>query len=423
MATFSTDQRQTYKLVEKLTTGKFATEFDLLKSLVEYIVNQDEFEITGGRIWELNPGDATYSLKYQYGNIDKIPEDYSFSVNEQAKVFSTLRKERVALSYETDKLLREKGIHLYSVTGVGEIIRTSAGKYYKYLMGFNAPEILQSFYETLSVISSVATVALRTMTSQAEKERISQDIISASEIQRNLLPDHKTRFHDFDIFGVCISDDAVGGDYFDYFKQSDNENDNLGIVVSDAASKGLPAAIQALFVSGAIRMAKRFMPKISNMMNALNNLVYETFPFERFVTLFYCELTVSSNRLVLYANAGHCPAIHYRCTTDEIRLLGSTGGLLGLMEDQKFGVENVRMHPGDILLLYTDGITEARNKTGAFFGEERLYELLRKYHNESPKNISAHILDELQRFSSDSVYSDDKTLVVIKRDISISQEN
>jgi sigma-B regulation protein RsbU (phosphoserine phosphatase) len=152
-------------------------------------------------------------------------------------------------------------------------------------------------------------------------------------------------------------------------------------------------------------------------MNGLNNLIYETFPFERFVTLCYIELTTSSNRLVLYANAGHCPPIHFRAESEEIRLLDSTGGLLGLMENQKFRVENIRMRPGDVLVMYTDGIIECSDRNGQLFGEERLYQLIRKHHKDNPKNIAAYVFDEVQRWSVGSSYTDDKTLVIIKRDM------
>lgn len=416
MEYYSTNQRDTYKIVEKLTTGRFKNENELLKSLVREIVDFRQFEIIGGRVWELQVEENCYMLRYQYGSLEKIPDEYRFSIADNPDIFFKLIRERTSLNYETDELLKQKGINIYSVSGVGEIVRTKNGRFYKYLLSFNAPEILQSFFETLSVISSVATIALRNLSSQAEQEKMTQDITSASEIQRNLLPEHKLKFHDYDIFGVCIPDEAVGGDYFDYFKQSDVEDEHLGIVISDAASKGLPAAIQALFVSGAIRMAKRFSPKISHLMNGLNKLIYDTFPFERFVTLFYCELTMSSNRLVLYANAGHCPPVHYRAATDEIRLLGSTGGLLGLMENQKFKVENIRMLPGDVLVLYTDGITEGRDNSGQLFGDERLNDLVKKYHNETPKDIAMLILEEVQKFTAGSNFTDDRTLVIIKRD-------
>ena len=155
---------------------------------------------------------------------------------------------------------------------------------------------------------------------------------------------------------------------------------------------------------------------MSDIFQKLNTLIFDTFLYERFVTLFYCELTLSSNRLVLYANAGHNAPIHYRVDIDRISTLNPTGGLVGLMKHQKFGLENIRMHSGDVLLLYTDGITEAMDKDDKMYGEERLKQMVRKYNKETPRDIAYIILEDVQKFTAESKYNDDRTLVVIKRD-------
>lgn len=415
------NQRDTYKLVQRLTSGKFTSSVDLLQSLVRDIVAHKDFGIIGGRVWKLNPVDGTYVLAYQFGSVKKIPDDYKMLI-EDNPVFKEIIKERTVLNYETDPLLRESGIEIYSVTGVGEIIKHQGNRYYKYLLGFNAPQILQSFFEILAIISSVVTIAIRDLNAKEEHKKIYVDIGKASEIQRNLLPDHYMEFHDYKIYGACIPDEAVGGDYFDYLKQPDNLDERLGILISDCASKGLPAAVQALFVSGAIRMGMSFSTRISHLMSRMNNLIFDTFPYERFVTLFYCELTLSSDRLVLFSNAGHCSPIHYRPALDNFKFLNPTGGFLGLVRDQRFEVENIRMHPGDILVLYTDGISEAHSKTNELYGEENICEVIRKYHYETPKNIVLQILEDVHRHSVDGSYTDDKTIVVIKRDKSANDQ-
>jgi len=409
-------QKDNYRLVEKLVSGEFKDEISLLKSLVKDIVDREHFEIIGGRIWELDVKKKVYELKSQYGKLNKIPDEYDIALEDQP-ILKELSSKRTVLSNETDMVLQEIGIKLYSVTGVGEIINLKTGKYYKYIIGFNAPEILQSFFELLNIISTVTTSSLRNLKLKKESEKYKRDIFNASEIQRNLLPDHHIHFHDYDIFGVCVPDSEVGGDYFDYILRDDIENDTLGVLISDAASKGLPAAIQALFVSGAMRMGLSYATRMSDIFQKLNTLIFDTFLYERFVTLFYCELTLSSNRLVLYANAGHNAPIHYRVDIDRLSTLDPTGGLLGLMKHQKFGLENIRMHPGDVLLLYTDGITEAMDKDDKMYGEERLKQMVRKYNKETPRDIAYIILEDVQKFTAESKYNDDRTLVVIKRDV------
>ncbi len=409
-------QRETYKLVEKLISGVYEDPLELLKRLVRDIVDHKGFEITGGRVWEFIPEDMAYELRMQYGSVDKIPDNYRIYINDQP-FLSNLVKERTITKTETDKLLKSKGITLYSVTGVGQIYKTRNGKYFKYLLGFNAPELKPTFAETLTIISSVATIAIKNIQDNIEKKRIREDLYQASQIQRSLFPDHQLEFYDYDIYGVCIPDSEVGGDYFDYLQieNKQDEEERLGIVISDAASKGLSAAIQALFISGAFRMGWSYSTRMTDLFSRLNKLVYKTFPYERFVTLFYCELTLSSNRLVLYVNAGHCAPLHYRAESDKIFKLNPTGGLLGILENQRFRAENIHMHLNDVLVLYTDGITEAMNTEHKLFGEDRLIETIRKVSHLSAKNIALSVLEEVNKFSVKSDVNDDKTIIVVKR--------
>jgi sigma-B regulation protein RsbU (phosphoserine phosphatase) len=411
----SLNQRDVYKLVERITEGNFSNELDFLKVLIQEIVEHQEFKIIGGRLWVLDGENKVYTLSYQFGNLQKIPDGYTLKINEQP-ILKELHENRTTLNYENDPILIESGIIVYSVTGVGEIFKYPDGKYFKYILGFNAPEILQSFYETLSIISSVATLTIYGLSMEIEQKRMSRDLSKASEIQRNLLPEHYVEFHDYKIYGICIPDSAIGGDYFDYLMNTVDEEERIGIVICDAASKGLPAAIQALFVSGAIRMAQAFNPKISTLFSRLNTLIYDTFPYERIVTLFYCELSLTSNRLVVYANAGHCSPIYYRREKDSVTMLEPTGGLLGIVRNQKFSVENIIMRPGDLMVLYTDGITEAHDKSNDFYGEERLIQKIRELRDLSPKEIAVLIIEDVQKFSAGSEYTDDRTLIVVKRD-------
>lgn len=413
---FQKSEWEIYKLVENLTQGKFKNDLDLLTKLVNEIVKEQGFGLIGGRVWKLIPEKHSYRIIYQYGKVKKIPKDYEVQISKMP-LFRDLANNRTQINYETDNILKELGIVLYSATGVGDFIKVGGQKYYEYVLGFNANVFLQTFYETLTIISGVASVALKNLQTQNEKKKINKDLQRAAEIQKNLLPEHYIKFADYDIYGVCIPDQEVGGDYFDYIKSTDDEEERLSIVISDAASKGLPAAIQALFVSGALRMGASLGMKLSKLISRINTLVWQTFFYERFVTLFFCELQLSANRLVLYANAGHNAPMHFNLHDKSIDLLPPTGGLLGLKENQKFSVENLNMNPGDILVLYTDGITECQDSRHQQFGEDRLKKLIRKHHNDSAQYIALHIIEAVTKFSVGSTYTDDKTLVVIKRDL------
>lgn len=408
------NQRRVYKLVEQLVSGNYKNPMTLLKRLVKDIVNHDDFEIIGGRVWELIPDEMAYELRMQYGNLQRIPDKYRIYIQHQP-FLGDLVNERTLLKQESDTVLKAKGIDLYSVTGVGPIVKTRGGKFYRYLLGFNAPEIKQSFAETLTIISSVATIALKNIQEASERRKIRSDLVQAARIQRNLFPEHHKEFYDFDIYGVCVPHSEVGGDYFDYLSGSDSEEERLGIVVSDASSKGMPAAIQALFVSGAIRMGMSYSTRMSDLISRLNKLLVKTFSNERFVSLFYCELTLSLNRLVLYVNAGHPSPIHYKPELDRVQKLEPTGGLLGILPRQKFRVENIRMHIGDILVIYTDGLTEAMNSQHIIYGENRLIEIIRRNKHASAKDLAYIILDDVYKYQADIENGDDKTIVVVKR--------
>lgn len=412
------NQRRLYRLLEQMSNRHYKTPIDLIKSVINEVTGNEEYEILGGRIWKYDSKSYSYKLSYQYGNVKAIPDNLSISVldEEVNNSLKKLAKKRTIMQDETNEVLKESGINHYSLTGVGDIIRTAHGSFYEYALGFNSENFTDKFYESISIISSVCTVSLRNMIVETEKKKINKDYEQAKIIQQNLLPEHYTEFLDYEVFGVCVPDSDVGGDYFDYIRTNSlDDEETLSIVISDAASKGLPAAIQSLFVSGALRMGMMLGSRISHILALLNTLIFKTFPFERFVTLFMCELTRSDNRLILYANAGHCTPIKYSAKKDKFTELKPTGGLLGIVEHQKFGLENTRMDKGDILLLYTDGINEAQDANGELYGEDRLKDLIKKYNHLPTKEIAYNILNEINLYSANSKYSDDMTLVVIKR--------
>ncbi|MBS1561320.1 MAG: serine/threonine-protein phosphatase [Bacteroidetes bacterium] len=405
-------QRSTYKLIDKLLSAQFKTPFDLLSSLVRDIVESSELVMTGGRVWELEPDADAYALRYQIGEIEFLSEGTRRTVEEMPAMASLVSKKSIiAEAPEED----ERGKRVYSLTGVGDVVKRPSGKLYTYALAFTAHDLNEEFYDTMIVIGSAASTALRNMSAAAHERKLRKDLDQAWEIQRGLVPDHETTFRDYDIYGVSLPDSVVGGDYFDYLRASEEETDRLGLVISDAASKGLPAAVQALFVSGALRMGIGYNTKMSALIGRLNTLIYDTFPYERFVSLCYCELTHSENGLVLYLNAGHCPPIHFQAATNTTELLQPTGGILGIVEDQPFRVENINMKPGDVLLMYTDGITEGQNAHNEQFGEARLIEFVKEAGRKPADEIAKLLLERVQTFTIGSAYTDDKTLIVIKR--------
>lgn len=408
------NQREVYKIVKSLTTGAYADELALLRDVVRSVVDYEDLLVNGARVWRLHDSEPCYVLVHQYGAVQPIPDGYTVQIDQQP-VFADLVAHHTVLNSETDSVLQEAGIRWYSATGVGEAVKSGNGRYFRYALAFSAPGQDENVFDTINIIGSVVTLRLKELKADSRKEALERDLAMARDIQRGLVPDHELTFRDYHIFGMSVAQNLVGGDFFDYLDPDEDGGERCGVVISDAASKGLPAATQALFVSGAMRMGIGFQSRIAPLMMRLNKLIYQTFPQERFVTLAYCELTDSANGLVHYVNAGHCAPLHFQAASREVIGLQPTGGILGIVPDQKFSVENINMAPGDYLVLFSDGIAEALNTAGNQFGEQRLRELIVKHAGADSRELAYRIFDDVMGFTEGAEYQDDKTLVVIRR--------
>ncbi|MFI5251036.1 MAG: PP2C family protein-serine/threonine phosphatase [Bacteroidota bacterium] len=405
--------RKLYRTVETIASKKFPSDEELLTHALLEIVNLEEIKIKGGRIWKFDTRTGSYVLLHQIGEIEHIKQNYRLRVKDNP-IFLELPRLRTILASEQDQYLRRRGIFKFTATGVGEKIHWRGKTLFKYVLAFNADQLDGDIMATFNIISSALTSALRTRKIEEKAQVLERDLDKAREIQKSILPQHELRYHSYEIYGVSLADRIVGGDFFDYLK-SEEDNDRVGIVIGDATSKGVSAAVEALYVSGALRMGFEFQTKISSLLGRVNKLVNKAFSDEYFVSLFYCELINDKNGLVIFANCGHNNPILFRLNDSTCELLETTGQVLGPFPEATFKTENFLMKQGDILLLYTDGVTEARDEAGNFFGENRLNDLLINYKDLSSRDIALQILQEVQVFSAGADYSDDKTLVVIKR--------
>ena len=407
------DQHKLYRTIKLLGDEKFRTEEQFLGHVLENIIKNEEIPITGGRIWKLEPSSGTYRLIHQHGEMDHINKNFRIRVLDYP-LFLQLPRKGTILATETNKYLRQKGIKHYSATGVGEKVQWKRYTLYQYVIGINAEYMKEDMLYALNIISTSLTAALKNRHSESKAKQLEQDIDKAREIQKSILPMHEMKFHNYDLYGVSLPERVVGGDFFDYLQTSDDK-DRLGVVIGDAASKGLSAAAQALYVSGALRMGVEFHTKISTLIGKINQLVNRTFSTEHFISIVYAELSSSDNGLVLYVNAGHSNPILLRGTANEAETLRATGQIIGPFPNEKYRAEFVLMKPGDILLLYTDGIVEATNAKQEMYGERRLIQTLRAFKTKTPREICQLILESVQVHNRVIEFSDDKTVVVIKR--------
>lgn len=408
------NQRRLYRTIESFASDHFKSDKEVLKHVLNEIVKDENIDIKGGRIWQYEQSTQSFRLVHQIGVIEKLEPGYKIAVANYP-IFLRLGDQRSLTANETDTYLRKKGIIKYSVTGVGDRIPHPKGFVYQYLLAFNSDGLDQSLLQTLNIISVAVSSLLSRKRIEQKARLLAKDIDKAREIQQSILPPPALKFHHYDVYGVSIPDRIVGGDFFDYL-QTEGETDRLPIVIGDAASKGLRAASQALYLVGGLRMAVSYHAKITTLMTRLNRLLHLAFSEEHFVSMFYAELFQDRNGLVLYANAGHNSPFVYHVADQQVEVLEPTGQVMGPFPDGKYVVENTYLQPGDILIMYTDGISEARDSSGdSLYGEQRILEYLRKYSSRSAEEICKGILEEVQKFARGSDETDDKTIVVIKR--------
>lgn len=407
------DQKKLHKTIESIASQKFNSEEEMLKYVLEQIVNDKSFEITGGRIWKLEPETFSYKLLYQTGKMEAIDPRFKIKLKNYPE-FDRIASERTILADETLTELKKKGIFRYSATGVGSRIKLNGKIYYEYILALNSNSLDEEFRLNMSIIATALTSQIRQRRILASASNLKADLDKARQLQKSILPEHEYKFHNYDIFGLTDPAEIVGGDFFDYLEIGDDQ-DRLGIAVGDAASKGVSAAAEAMYISGALRMASNFEIKITPLMKKMNQLVNKIFEDDKFSSLFYGELSTDKNGLFLYTNAGHNPPLFYSSRKNKVEYLMVTGPVLGPVPHAKYQIESLNFFPGDILLMFSDGIVDSTNSKGEPFPEVRLINLLKNNRNKTPKEIALRILDDVLRYNKNGTYSDDKTLVVIKR--------
>ena len=321
------DQHKLYRTIRHLGEEHFLTEEQMLSYVLENIIANEEIQVKGGRIWKLDETSGTYGLIHQVGEMDLISKSFRLRVVEYP-LFRLLHKKGTILGNETNRYLRQKGIRHYSATGVGEKVQWEGFTLYQYVLAINAEFMKDDMQYALNIIGAALSSALISRRSANKAKLLEADLDKAREIQQSILPAHELKFDRYDLYGISVPERIVGGDFFDYLQAKDDK-DRLGVVIGDAASKGLSAAAQALYVSGALRMGVEYQTKISTVMSRINDLVNRTFTTEHFISMVYAEFTASDNGLVFYANAGHSNPILLHAATNDAERLRATGQLLG----------------------------------------------------------------------------------------------
>ena len=275
-----------------------------------------------------------------------------------------------------------------------------------------------SFEETdlriLTLIGHLAAVKILETKSFEElqkQRRYEEELKRAANIQQSLLPTDPLLKPPFRVAGRNVPSSDVGGDYFDFMA---GEGSIVIVGLGDVAGKGMPAALLMTNLHASVRAHVESEPSLPVVMGRLNRSIHRAVRGERFITLVLLAIDTATGE-VRYVNAGHNPPFLIRAS-GEIETLSTGGLLLGMFPEAGYEAASVRMEPRDVLLLYSDGVTEAHDDQMDEFGEERLAAFLRENRELDPEKFVEALIRRVHEFSSEGKPGDDVTVAVIRHD-------
>jgi sigma-B regulation protein RsbU (phosphoserine phosphatase) len=242
-----------------------------------------------------------------------------------------------------------------------------------------------------------------------EKKRLEGQLEVARQVQLELLPAKDPQLAGYDISAYNFPTEEVSGDYYDWVKIYD---DQIGLVIADVSGKGVPAALLMAFLRASLRAATHigYSPHIS--MAKVNYLLWESIERNQFVTAFYGILDVT-NKTLTYTNAGHNPPILLDKDGNH-RFIERGSVPLGMFRDTRYHEYYLTTEPGEVLVLYTDGVTEAQNPQGEEFGRERLAEAVKAHRQLGARELITTVHKEVIAWTDGRGATDDVTFFVIK---------
>jgi sigma-B regulation protein RsbU (phosphoserine phosphatase) len=247
----------------------------------------------------------------------------------------------------------------------------------------------------------------------AERAERGRELDYAKEVQQRLFPQAYPVIEGLDYAGACRPALGIGGDYFDFIRLSESE---LGIAIGDVSGKGIPAALLMATLRAYLHgQTSARLSSLPAVMVNLNRLVYESSAANRYATFFYAQYDATT-RVLEYVNAGHNPPLIFR-TVDgrhEILRLDTGGPAIGLIPTCAYAQGRVTLQPGDVLIAFTDGITEAMNADGDEWGEDQLTQTIERSAASPARSIIDQIMRTADRFVGAASQYDDMTLVAVR---------
>lgn len=354
---------------------------------------REELGITGGRVYENR--DDSFELVARFGQDHDgelgitVPRDYR-------AVELALENGIVVMDPSDpgfDTALEQKlGARRFCAIAVGDE---------DYIIAFNvSPSLVrEDILFSLNLIRYAINQRIRTQWYESL-------IVEAQRIQQSILPQRIPQYAGYDIWGRTVAAEVVSGDFYDFIPVSDNI---LGLAIADGSGHGLPAALVVRDVYMGLRMATDRDFKIIRTVEKLNQIIHRGRLTTKFVSLFYGELETGG--ILIYTNAGHNAPFLLRAN-GKVEALHSTGPVLGPTPDATYTRGYVKLEPGDLLCLYSDGIIEARDKKDNEFGIERLVRLVKTNRQRSAQELGQEVFGKVSKWSREA--EDDRTIVIVK---------
>jgi len=355
---------------------------------------REELGITGGRIYEAND-QGNYELVSRFGAVRSgalgivVPKNYM--------PLELVLENGVVVMDPTDP-----GVDpvLEEQLGARRFAAIAAGETHSHIIAFDvAPEMSRD-----DVLFSLNIIRY-SMNQRLRAERYESLIVEAQRIQQSILPQRVPQYAGFDIWGKTVPAEVVSGDFYDFIPISDNI---LGLAIADGSGHGLPAALVVRDIYMGLRMAMDRDFKIIRTMEKLNHIIHRGRLTTKFVSLFYGELETGG--ILIYSNAGH--NYPFLLKGHRIEYLKNGGPVLGPTPDATYTRGFAKLEAGDLICLYSDGITEAHNARDEEFGLDRLQRLVKANRHRSAEEIGREVLSRVARWGRRD--PDDRTVVIVK---------
>jgi phosphoserine phosphatase RsbU/P len=271
----------------------------------------------------------------------------------------------------------------------------------------------QDDLDLLTVMANVAAIRIenaRLAEVEQSEKLMEADLAQASEIQRSLLPNEPPAYEGWELAGLNIPCRTVGGDYFDFIPYQDGR---LAVVVGDVSGKGLPAALLMSSLQAKVQMLREANPSPGQAVSTLNRSLTERCPLGKFITFFYALLDPATGSLE-YSNAGHNYPLILR-TNGSVEVLTGNGIVMGLFAAVHYDVKTTKLEPGDMLVLYSDGVTEAADSADEEFGEKGLAKFLVDRKAVRCDDIVNQLVEHIRKWRGAAAFADDFTVVLVRR--------